>query len=203
MPVRREDKEFIQALSLLGALLGACLGVFAVMHISQQAQKQSVEQTELQQTQAALMKLSTTVVNPNNPIADEQVLNQVQDHIKQTPIPETIEKDHFWTRLPRWGFWGICGGGCAVGAVAGYAGVWGTGWIGTVFIYHFIRGLYRIIRRVAPNYAVGINLQPVDNKSGPHQREEGRILPTLVKLFFLMLFILAILAAIVWHLTGF
>jgi cytosine/uracil/thiamine/allantoin permease len=34
MPIRREDKEFIQALSLFGALLGACIGVFAVVHFS-------------------------------------------------------------------------------------------------------------------------------------------------------------------------
>jgi hypothetical protein len=57
MPIRREDKEFIQALSLLGALFGACIGVFAVMHLSDRARETHTAQTEYTQTQAALLKL--------------------------------------------------------------------------------------------------------------------------------------------------
>jgi hypothetical protein len=205
MPIRREDKEFIQSLSLLGGLLGACMGVFAVVHFSQQAQKQSFEQNEYQQTHAALLKLSNTVVNPNNPIADKKVLNQVQQQIQQAPVPEKVVEESFWTRLPRWGYWGVLGGGCTLGAVTGYSAVFSIGWCGTVVIYYIIRFLYKIIRVVAPNYAAKINLHPPSGQSkelrGPIQREDGRILPTLVKLFFLMLFILGVLAATVWHLT--
>jgi len=202
MPIRREDKEFIQALSLFGALLGACLGVFLVMHVSNRAQQQHVEKNEYQQTQAALLKLSSTVVNPANPIADENVLDQVQQHIEHTSAPEAMAEDSFWTRVPRWGYLGICGGGGILGAIGGYYGTWITGWAGTVFICYFIRLLYRIIRKVAPDYAAKINLKPVSQQHGQMQREDGRILPTLVKLFFLMLFLLAILAAIVWQLTA-
>ena len=97
MPIRREDKEFIQALSLFGALLGACIGVFAVVHFSNQAREQHFEQNEYQQTHAALLKLSSTVVNPDNPIADENVLNQVQQQIEQTPAPKTVPEKSFWT----------------------------------------------------------------------------------------------------------
>ncbi len=206
MPIRREDKEFIQALSLFGALLGACIGVFGVVHISNQAQQQHSEQNEYEQTHAALLKLSSTVVNPSNPIADENVLEQVQQQIQQTPAPKVVVEKSFWTRIPRWGYLGICGGGGVLGALSGYYGIWVTGWCGTIFICYFIRFLYRIVRRVAPDYAASIHLQPVSgqDKQGhiQVQREDGRMLPTLVKLFALLLFVLGILAAVVWRLTA-
>ena len=206
MPVRREDKEFIQALSLFGALLGACIGVFAVVHISNQAQEQHTEQNEYEQTHAALLKLSSTVVNPGNPIADENVLHQVHEQIQRTPVPKVDSEEGFWTQIPRWGYWGICGGSGVVGALSGYYGTWITGWCGTIFIYYFIRFLYRILRKIAPNYAARIHLQPIitQDEQGHFQmqREDGRLLPTLVKLFALLLFLLAVLAAVVWHLTA-
>jgi hypothetical protein len=205
MPIRREDKEFIQALSLFGALLGACIGVFVVMHVSNQAQQQYTEQNEYEQTHAALLKLSSTVVNPANPIADKDVLNQVQEQIKQTPVPKVDSEKGFWTRVPRWGYWGICGGSGVLGALGGYYGTWITGWCGTVVIYYIIRFLYRILRKVAPAYAASINLQPLSKDGQGHiqvPREDGRLLPTLVKLFALLLFLLGVLAAVVWHLTA-
>lgn len=203
MPVRHEDKEFIQALSLLGALLGACLGVFAVMHFSHKAQQKSFAHNEYQQTHAALLKLQSTVVNPNNPIADEKVLDQVQHQIQQTPAPEKPVRKNVWTHLPRWGYWGICGGGGFIGAVTGYSLVWSIGWIGTVIIYCLVRFLYGSVRIVAPGYASRIHLpQKGTPYQGLTQRMEGRVLPTLVKLMFLIVFILGILAAAVWHLTA-
>ena len=204
MPIRREDKEFIQALSLFGALLGACIGVFVVVHISNHAREQHFEQNEYEQNNAALLKLSSTVVDPGNPIADENVLTQVQQQIDQTPAPKTVPEKSFWTGIPRWGYLGICGGSGILGALGGYYGTWITGWCGTIFICYLIRILYGIVRRTAPNYAVKINLQPVSGQQGQLQvqREDGRMLPTMVKLFALLLFVLGILAAGVWHLTA-
>ncbi len=204
MPIRREDKEFIQALSLFGALLGACIGVFVVVHLSNQAQQQHCEQNEYEQTHAALLKLSSTVVNPNNPIADKNVLTQVQQQIQQTPVPKVVVEKSIWTRIPRWGYLGICGGGGILGAAGGYYGTWATGWCGTLFIYYLIRFLYRIVRRITPDYAAHIHLQPVSGQDNitQAQRQDGRMLPTLIKLFALLLFVLGILAAVVWHLTA-
>ena len=206
MPIRREDKEFIQGLSLFGALLGACLGVFIVVHISNRAQEEHVEFSEIQQAQAALLKLSSTVVDSDSPIADEKVLNHVQEQFQQTPVPEEVPEETFWTDIPQWGYLGICGGSGILGALVGYYGTLASGWFGTVFICYLIRLMYRIVRRVAPNYALKINLQPIAEMNCQErmqvQREDGRMLPTVVKLFALLLFLLGILAAVVWHLTA-
>lgn len=205
MPIRREDKEFIQALSLLGALFGACIGVFTVMHLSDRARETQTAQTEYTQTQAALLKLKTTVVNPSNPIANENVLSQVEQHVPQGPVPETTSQENFWLRVPRWGYIGLCGGGGVAGAIAGFGSTWLIGWIGSYFVLYLIRALYRAIGKVAPNAPAVRNTASggsAQTYTGQFQRNEERILPTLVKLFCLLVFILAILAAVVWKLTA-
>lgn len=207
MPIRREDKEFIQSLSLLGALLGACVGVFALVQISNDGKTQHFEKNEYEQTHAALEKLSSTVVNANNPIADEKVLTQVLEQIEQTPAPaENIIEESFWARVPRWGFLGLCGGAGIIGAMGGYYTTWVTSCFGTFFVCYIIRMLYQVVRKVAPNYAATINLQPVSKEGDAAaiqvRREEGRMLPTLVKLLFLIAFLLCILAAVVWRVTA-
>lgn len=205
MPIRREDKEFIQALSLLGALFGACLGVFAVIHLSDRARETHTEQTKYTQTQAALLKLKTTVVNPSNPISDETVLDQVQQHVPQGPVPEVSTAKSFWLGLPRWGYIGICGVGGVTGAASGFSFIWLTGWVGSYFVVYLIRGMYKAIGKVAPNAAAVRNSSASGNSesyTGQYQRNEERILPALVKLFFLLIFVLSILAIVVWKLTA-
>lgn len=205
MPIRREDKEFIQALSLLGALFGACIGVFAVIHLSDRARETHTEQTEYTQTQAALLKLKTAVVNPSNPISNENVLSQVQQHVPQGPAPAVAPQQSFWLRIPRWGYIGLCGGGGVAGAITGFSSIWLIGWVGSYFVVYLIRGMYRVIGKVAPN-APAVRNTPASGHTqsytGQYPRNEERILPTLVKLFFLLAFVLSILAAVVWKLTA-
>jgi len=206
MPIRREDKEFIQALSVLGAVFGAVLGIVLVMHFSDRAHETYTEQTEYTQTQAALAKLKTTVVNPNNPIADENVLDQVEKHFEQTPMPEPVAKKSFWLQLSHVSLLGLCTGACVAGAIAGYSSLWFTGWVGSFIMVYTIRLLYLIIRVSAPNssaarVSANINKQ-VNAEEGPFQRDDGRVLPVIVKLFFLLLVMLGILSAVVWHLTA-
>jgi hypothetical protein len=205
MPIRREDKEFIQSLSLLGALFGACIGVFAVIHLSDRARETHTEQTEYTQTQAALLKLKTAVVNPSNPISDENVLSQIQQHVPQGPAPAADPQQNFWLRIPRWGYIGLCGGGGIAGAVGGYGSIWLVGWVGSIFVLYLIRAMYRTIGKVAPNAPAVRNTgggAGTQSYTGQYQRNEERILPTLVKLFFLLAFVLSILAAVVWKLTA-
>jgi hypothetical protein len=206
MPIRHEDKEFIQALALFGAVFGACLGIFAVTYLSDSAHQDYSQQTENVQNRIALTKLQSTVVNPNNPIADENVLNQLQQQIDQAPAPTTAPQKSFWVHIPQWGYWGLCTGGLAVGAISGYSAVWVTGWTGSVFVMACIRFLYKTIRKIAPNSNAAkrsqIALKTQNATDFGYQRDDGRVLPVLVKLLFLLCILLAILSAAIWHLTA-
>jgi hypothetical protein len=120
-------------------------------------------------------------------------------------VPEVSAEKSFWLGLPRWGYIGICGGGGVAGAITGYSAIWLTGWVGSYFVLYLIRGMYRTIGKVAPNSAA-VKKTPAGGHTQSfttqYQRNEERVLPTLVKLFFLLAFVLAILAAVVWKLTA-
>jgi ABC-type branched-subunit amino acid transport system permease subunit len=203
MSIRREDKEFIQSLSVLGALLGACIGGFMVMHLSERAHRHYAEQFEQQQTHAALMKLSSAAVTPNNPIANKDVLEQVQQQISpESRLPQPAKG--FWLTLPRWKLWALAGGGGLVGGITGFGAIRLTGLLGSLMIFQFIRLLYAAIRKYAPNSAAAKTLQPKpeDNSNQQYQRNDQRILPVVVKLFFFLLLTLILLTIVVWYLTN-
>lgn len=202
MSIRREDKEFIQSLSILGALLGACIGAFMVMHLSDRAHRRYAEQSEQQQTHAALLKLSTATVTPNNPIANKDVFEQVQQQI--TPESQAHPDKGFWLTLPRWKLWALAGGGGLAGTITGFTAIRLTGLLGSLLIYHFLRLLYAGIRRYAPNSAAAQTLKPKPDENGSqvYQRNDQRILPVIVKLFFFLLLTLILLTIVVWYLTN-
>jgi hypothetical protein len=204
MSIRREDKEFIQSLSLLGALLGACIGCFMIMRLSDQANKLHAEQSEQQQAHAALIKLSNSGTTPNSPIASKEVLDQVQQQIRQDSIRNSDAPGSFWVTMPRWGLWSLCGVGGITGALTGFSAIWMTGWAGSLFLYQFLRLLYAVIRKVAPNSAAARETIPHPDENGScyYQRNDKRFLPIIVKLFFFLLLSLALLTLVVWHLTS-
>jgi len=203
MPIRREDKELIHNLAVLGALLGACLGVFLMVHFSNRAHEKEREYTEYRQAHAALAKLSAPEGIPGELVVDQAVIKQMQEQMRATD-PEVVDHpQNLWLRLPRWGFWGICGAMGIIGAATGFSTIWLTGWVGSLFIYYFIRSLYKIIRKVAPNSAAArsVNSQFQTGHSAI-QRDEKRILPMVIKLVFLLMLVLTVLGAVVWHLAG-
>jgi hypothetical protein len=204
MPIRREDKELIHNLAVLGAVLGTCLGVFVVAHMSGAAYDQNRQYTEYQQTHAALAKLSSPEGVPGELVVDQTIIKQMQEQIQQEQ-PEAIEKpESFWLRIPRWGFWGICAGMGIIGAIAGFSTIWLTGWVGSLFVYYFIRGLYKVIRKIAPASAVAKSFEYQFRTSveGTIQRDDKRILPMVIKLLFLLVLVLSVLGVVVWHLAG-
>ncbi|MBL7215660.1 MAG: hypothetical protein ISS71_08280 [Phycisphaerae bacterium] len=207
MSIRREDKEMIHHLALLGSLLGACLGVFAIVHLSGRAYEQNRQYSEYQQTHAALAKLSSPKGVPGELVVDQTIIKQMQEQM-QAEQPEAIDtQQSFWLRIPRWGFWGICGVSGLLGAVAGFSTIWLTGWVGSLFVYCFIRTIYKVIRKVAPNSAAAKPIPIPQNQSTgagllAFQRNDNRLLPILVKLLFLLLLVLSVLGVVVWHLAG-
>ena len=206
MLIRREDKELIHNLSVLGALFGACVCVFLAVHLSNRAQEQYQQHSEYQQTHAALAKLSVPEAESDKAVVDQEILKQVQEHIAQEQVvPEANSDNSFWLKLPKWGFWGVCAAGAVGGGIAGFSAIWASGWVGSVIVYAFIRLMYRIVRKVAPNSAAAQLHQRgnrVDTSHPAFERNRQRIFPTLVKLTFLLLMALAVLAAVVWQITG-
>ncbi|MHC4551173.1 MAG: hypothetical protein ACYSUT_00180 [Planctomycetota bacterium] len=206
MLIRREDKELIHNLAVLGALFGACVFIFLVVHLSNQAHEQNAEHTEFQQTHAALAKLSVPEAGSDEAVVDQDILKQVQEHFEQKqPEVETGCEDSFWLKLPKWGFWGVCAAGGVAGGIAGFSTIWATGWMGSVFVYAFIRLMYKVIRKVAPNSAAAqVSHRGNTNETEPFsfERNRQRVFPTLVKLMFLLLMALGVLAIVVWNVTG-
>ncbi|MBP8605397.1 MAG: hypothetical protein KBI46_06120 [Phycisphaerae bacterium] len=206
MPIRHEDKEFIQSLSLFGALLGACLGAFAVVHLSDRARQDYARQSQTYQEQAALLKLNQTLFKSTvKPLVDEELIDRAEEHIAG-PEPAAAPVKGFWLTIPRWGYWGLCGVSGAAGAVGGYAAVWLTGWTGSCVVYHFIRLLYKALRVAVPSRVsvkpLPVNKPTVTSGGIMYQRDDNRLLPTVVKLTFLLLFVLGVLAAIVGYVTA-
>ncbi|MHC5083570.1 MAG: hypothetical protein ACYTET_06490 [Planctomycetota bacterium] len=204
MPIRSEDKEFIQTLALFGALLGAFVGVIVVVQLSERAHEQYTQQTEYHQTQAAIVKLSEATVNPGQPLVNQEVLEQVQQQIQPQDAEATKPvNESFWLDIPRWGYLGLCAGGCIGGIIAGFGSLWVTGWLGSIALYALIRLFYKGIRKVAPDCAAA-KLGQQSNQDGQlaFQRDDSRVLPTLVKLAFLILLSLGVLGMVVWHLTS-
>lgn len=206
MSIRREDKELIYNLGLLGGILGACLSVFLVVHLSNRAHEQNEKHSEYQETHAALARLSSPKGVPGELVVDRTIIKQMQEQIQQEQ-PEISQKpkQSFWLRIPRWAFLSICGGGCVAGAIAGFSTVWLTCWTGSVFTYFFIRSIYKTICKIAPNSKMAKEqVQKKTTMAGQHefQRNENRILPVLVKLTFLLILVLSVLGAVVWHMAG-
>ncbi len=206
MLIRREDKELIHNLAVLGALFGACVCVFLTVHLSNRAREKNAEQSEYQQTNAALVKLSAPTAGTETAVVDEKTLKQVQEHIQQEqPTEPPNPKKSFWVDLPKWGFWGICAGSGIAGGIAGFSTIWATGWVGSVLVYSFIRLMYKAIRKVAPNSAAAKLSEQGQMQQPEHpgfERNQQRIFPTLVKLLFLLLMVLGALAIVVWNVTG-
>jgi hypothetical protein len=209
MSIRREDKELIHNLAVLGALLGACLAVFATVHLSNRAHQQHQRHSEYQQTHAALAKLSCPKGVPGELVVDQTIIKQMQEQIEQEQ-PEVIDTHQsFWLRIPRWGFIGICGASCIAGAIAGFGTIWLTGWGGSIFVYYFIRLLYKVIRKIAPNSVAAKSLAGNQTQTTfsqfttmQIQRDDNRILPVVIKLIFLLLLVLGVLGVVVWHMAG-
>lgn len=208
MPIRREDKEFIQSIALIGALFGAFVGVIVTIHLSDRAHEQDSLQAEYHQTHAAITKLSTagTVLDLQKPVVDQDVLKQVKEQIQyEQPAYLGTEKS-FWLRIPRWGFFGICAGSCVAGAGAGFAAIWATGWISSAITFSLIRLMYRIIRKCSPNSKAAQRILAQSNTNIQNQmafqRDNTRVLPILVKLLLFFLLALCILLTVVWHLTS-
>lgn len=201
MPIiRREDKEIIQNLALLGMLFGAFVGVFLTLHIDRKAKQRQLAQTTAVQTQSSLVRLNSSLPTEEMQLA-QAALGKLQDEDTPDIESETIDSN-FWLSLPRWKLWGICAGAGLAGGATGFFTLWGAGWLGSVWTYWLIRRIYGVIRTTAPDCAAARRAVSPKGAECPFQRDNNRLLPTLIKLCMLLLTVLGVLAIAVWHLTA-
>ena len=198
--IRREDKEIIHNLSLLGMLFGAIVGGFLTLHFHKQAHLRQDAETVVAQTHSTLVRLTSNLTAQEVSVA-RAAIGQVQPDVR--PDAKVVrEEKSLWIGLPQWGLWGICAGAALIGGGAGYLSLWGAGWLGSALTYWLIRIIYRLIRKTAPDCpAARRNTTPVA-RACTFQRDQNRLLPTLIKLFMLLAMALSVLAVVVWNLTA-
>jgi len=198
--IRREDKEIIQNLSLLGMLFGAVVGCFLILHFNKQAHLELDDQDAAAQTHNSLVRLSSNLTEQEASLA-EAAIGQVGASIEPAPEELTLEKS-FWITLSPLGMWSIFAGGALVGGSFGYLTLWGGSWLGSLLTYWMIRMIYGRIRTIAPACAAARRAVPSEKNLYTFQRDQNRLLPTLIKLFMLLAITLSILAIVVWQLTA-
>lgn len=200
--IRREDKEIIHNLSLLGMLFGAIVGGFLVLHSHRQAQGRYDIETAAVQTHSSLERLSSNLTAAEISVAQAAMGQVVGTDAEAAPDGVNPVEKSFWIDLPQWGLWGICGAAALAGAGTGYLSLWGAGWFGSLLTYWLIRVIYRVIRKTAPDSIAAQRPLSTAGMLESYQRDEGRLLPTLVKLFMLLAMALGVLAIVVWQLTA-
>ncbi len=201
--IRREDKEIIHHLSLLAALFGAIVGGFLVLHFHTQAHSRLESETTAVQTQRTLSRLADNLSAEEASLA-QTALSQVKPEFNPTAT-DNQPQESIWIGLSQWSLWSICAGAAVFGSIAGYLSLWGAGWLGASLTYWLIRLLYRVIRSVAPNCAAAQRLIVPDTETNTRcafQRNQDRLLPTLIKLFMLLFMALSVLAVVVWYLIS-
>lgn len=198
--IRREDKEIIQNLALLGMLFGVFLGVFLTLHIDRKARQRQDVQTTTAHTQSSLVRLSNSLPTEEIQLA-QAALGEIQDE-ETTEIASQMTRSNFWAKLPHWKLWAICAGAGLVGGTAGFLTLWGAGWLGAVWTYWVIRKIYGVIRTAAPDCSAARRNGNSRGADCPFQRDNNRLLPTLIKLCMLLMTVLGVLAIVMWHLTA-
>lgn len=199
--IRREDKEIIHNLSLLGMLFGAIVGGFLTLHFHKQAHIRQDAWTDAEQTHSSLVRLSVNLTAEEASVA-QAAIGQVQTTDPQSETEGTPASKSIWIGLPQWGLWGICAGTALIGAGTGYLSLWGAGWLGSLLTYWLIRVTYRLIRKTAPECTAAQRSSAPTGTVSTFQRDQNRLLPTLIKLFMLLAMVLSVLAIVVWYLTS-
>jgi hypothetical protein len=198
--IRREDKEIIHNLSLLGMLFGAIIGGFLTLHFHKQAHLRRDAETVVAQTQSSLVRLTSNLTAQEVSVA-QAAIGQVQPDVRPD-AEEVREEKSLWIGLSEWSLWGICAGTALIGGGVGYLSLWGAGWLGSVLTYWLIRIIYHLIRKTSPDCpAARRNTSPTATAK-TFQRDQNRLLPTLIKLVMLLVMALSVLAVVVWNLTA-
>ena len=197
MQIRREDKEFINYLRLLGAGMGAILAVLAVFHLRDNAKNQLSEQRHYVQQNFAL---ANSPLIKSLQVADN-IATGFLDNAKQADAELGRLESGFWATVSQVDLIVLSATVCVAGLVGGYCSVWLLSAIGTLGTIKLIRLTYKIIWHIRPEFDGG-RQQIQSGNNVRIKRNEHRILPGLLKLSVMALIGLLILWAAVYYYTG-
>jgi hypothetical protein len=200
MQIRREDKEFINYLGLLGAGIGAILAVLAVFHFRDNAKNQLSQQRHYVQQNSLFLALA----NPQ-PIEDlggaNNIVGGFLDNVKQANAKLGRLENGFWATLSLADLMVLCATACVGGFIGGYYSVWLISAIGMIGTIKIIRLTYKIIWRTRPEFDGGKQQIQNDN-NGLIKRDKHRILSGALKMSVMALIGLIVLWVAVYYCTG-
>lgn len=200
MQIRREDKEFINYIGLLGAGIGAILAVLAVFHFRDNAKNQLSQQKHYVQQNSLFLALA----NPQ-PIEDSGEANNIAggflDNVKQDNAKLGRLENGFWATLPLAGLMVLCATACVGGFIGGGCSVWLISAIGTIGTIKIIRLTYKIIWRIRPEFDGG--KQQIQNYNNVLiKRDKHRVLPGVLIISVMGLIGMIILWVVVYYCAG-
>ncbi len=195
MQIRREDEELIHSLRLVGAGLGTILAVLVVFSTYNHAKGRLAEQRQYVQQKAPLQALAGSQLMFKNAGQSNKIVDGLLENVKQAQFELDRLEDGFWGTLPLAGLVGMSAAASVVGFAGGYCSIWLLSWIGTISTIKLIRSIYKVIRRIRPEFDGGDT--QIDDR-----RDKARVLPSILKLSVIVLIGLAVLATAVYWFTG-
>ncbi len=200
MQIRREDKEFINYIGLLGAGIGAILAVSAVFHFRDNAINQLSQQKHYIQQNSPLLALADSQLIEDFGEANN-IIGGFLDNIKQVNAELGRLENGFWATLPLADLIVLCATTCVGGFIGGYYSVWLISAIGTIGTIKIIRLTYKIIWRIRPEFDGGKQQIEINNNV-QIKRDKHRVLPGVLIISIMGLIGMIILWAAVYYWTG-
>jgi len=199
MQIRREDKEFINYLRLLGAGMGAILAVLAVFYFRDNAKNQLSEQRHYVQQNCPLLALANSQLIEDLGEADN-IAGGFLDNVKQANAKLSRLENVFWVTLSLADLIVLCASACVGGLIGGYYSLWLISAIGTLGTIKLIRLTYKIIWRIRPEFDGG-KQQIQTGNNFVIKRDKHRILSGVLKMSVIASIGLIILWVAVYYYT--
>ena len=180
MQIRREDKEFINYMKLIGAGVGAILAVLVVFNFHRNAKNQLYQQRQYVKQSAPILALENSQLIEDLGSA-ANIAGGFFDNAKQANAQLGQLENSFWAALNFTSLMVLCAIACVGGLIGGYCSVWLISAISTTGTIKLIRLTYRIIWRIKPDFDGGRQKRQ-DGENILIKRDSQRVLPGIIKL---------------------
>ena len=199
MQIRREDKELINYLKLIGAGVGAILAVLVVFYFHRNAKKQLYQQRQCVKQNTPILALENSqLIEDLGSVAN--IVGGLFDNVKQANVKLGQLENSFWASLNFTGLVVLCASACVGGLIGGYCSVWLLSAIGTLGTIKLIRLTYNVIWHIKPGFDGG-RQQIQDGENILIKRDCQRILPGIIKISIIGVIMLTIFWTALYYYT--